>query len=254
MAQAEKSLTEMFEVDSFEDKTFLDIGSGSGLFSLAARNLGAVVTAFDFDVDSVGVTRQLMESVHPGRKGWEVHEGSVLDKSFLENLGQFDFVYSWGVLHHTGRMREALANAAHLVKPEGGLLFLALYNKQPTASHYWTVVKRAWNRLPWMRPIILLVHLVYPTIPSVAAQLLRKKLGNQETTKPDRGMKVWVDLVDWLGGYPFEVSTPQEIFDFYKGYGFSLTKLRTVGGKMGCNEFVFARGDRFSMGTGQSAL
>ena len=54
-------------------------------------------------------------------------------------------------------------------------------------------------------------------------------------------MNIYHDLIDWLGGYPFEVSTPNEIFNFYKTKGFELKQLNTVGGKLGCNEFVFRR-------------
>ena len=33
---------------------------------------------------------------------WRIAQGSVLDKAYMESLGTFDIVYSWGVLHHTG--------------------------------------------------------------------------------------------------------------------------------------------------------
>jgi hypothetical protein len=52
---------------------------------------------------------------------------------------------------------------------------------------------------------------------------------------------VWYDLVDWIGGYPFEVSTPEAVFDFVRARGFQLQRLKTCGGGLGCNEFVFRR-------------
>ena len=57
----------------------------------------------------------------------------------------------------------------------------------------------------------------------------------------ERGMDYWRDLHDWLGGYPFEVAKPESIFEFYKKEGFHLLKLRSCGGRSGCNEFVFTK-------------
>ena len=54
-------------------------------------------------------------------------------------------------------------------------------------------------------------------------------------------MSFWQDLIDWVGGYPFEVSTPEQIFDFYRARGFTLPRLHTCGGSLGCNEFVFRK-------------
>jgi 2-polyprenyl-6-hydroxyphenyl methylase/3-demethylubiquinone-9 3-methyltransferase len=56
-----------------------------------------------------------------------------------------------------------------------------------------------------------------------------------------RGMSRWHDLLDWVGGWPFEVSTPDEIFAYLKARGFVLRHLKTCGGGLGCNEFVFVR-------------
>src|SRR5512133_3135008 len=73
--QAEQSLKEMLEVDSLEGKTFLDIGSGSGLFSLAARRLGARVHSFDFDPQSVACAVELRRRFFPGDLDWTVGRG-----------------------------------------------------------------------------------------------------------------------------------------------------------------------------------
>src|SRR5690606_102989 len=126
---------------------FLDIGSGSGLSSLAARRLGARVHSFDYDPESVACTAELRRRFFPGSPDWTVERGSALDAGYLRGLGSFDIVYSWGVLHHTGRMWEGLANAA-LPVAEGGRLFVAIYNDTGTQSRRWRWIKRTYNQLP----------------------------------------------------------------------------------------------------------
>ena len=223
----------MLRVDTLAGRSFLDIGSGSGLFSLAARRLGARVVSFDFDPKSVACTRELRRRFFPDDADWRIEEGSVLDAGYVESLGRFDIVYSWGVLHHTGAMWQALANA-DLAVTQGGLLFIALYNRQQFASAYWRFVKRTYNRFALSRPVFVALHLLYPTLPWILLRLAQRR-------GIPRGMNVWTDLIDWLGGYPFEVSTPEQVFEFYRDRHYRLEKLRTVGGKMGCNEYVFRK-------------
>src|SRR5690242_13467020 len=164
--QAVRSLKQMLEVENLEGKSFLDIGSGSGLFSLAARRLGARVFSFDYDPQSVACTAALKRLYFENDNTWQVQTGSVLDKTFLNGLGRFDVVYSWGVLHHTGEMWAALANIDVNVAT-GGKLFIALYNHQPFASRYWAFVKRTFNKYRITRPLFVLVHGIYPTLPSI---------------------------------------------------------------------------------------
>jgi 2-polyprenyl-3-methyl-5-hydroxy-6-metoxy-1,4-benzoquinol methylase len=231
--EAVKSLREMLEVEDLKDKTFLDVGSGSGLFSLAAKRLGAKVHSFDYDPQSVACTEELKRRYFPNDTNWTIEEGSALDQTYLISLGKFDIVYSWGVLHHTGNMWTALQNVDRNVA-DNGMLFVALYNYQPFATTYWTFVKQAYNKYKISRPLFIAIHLAYPTAPSVLLKLLQNR-------KYPRGMNVWHDLKDWLGGFPFEVSKPEQIFEFYKQRKYMLTKLKTVGGRLGCNEYVFKK-------------
>ena len=154
IAEAELSLRTMLDRERLDGLTFLDIGSGSGLFSLAARRLGARVTSFDFDPKSVACTRELQHRYFAGDPAWQVHEGSVLDGEFIQSLGRFDIVYSWGVLHHTGAMRQAIERAATAVA-DSGQLFIAIYNHQVYWTAFYTRLKRLYVSLPpTLRPLV----------------------------------------------------------------------------------------------------
>ena len=144
ISQATVSLQTMLSAQSLEGKRFLDIGSGSGLFSLAAHRLGAEVMSIDYDEASVGCTQQLRERFADPSRPWEIRQGSVLDEALLQSIGQFDVVYSWGVLHHTGDLWRALELAAERTRA-GGQLFIAIYNDQGRASRRWLAIKRAYN-------------------------------------------------------------------------------------------------------------
>ncbi len=238
--EAKSSLRRMLNVESLDGKTFLDVGSGSGLFSLAARLLGAKIHSFDYDPQSVACTAELKRRYFAGDEDWLVESGSVLDRDYLSRLGQFDVVYSWGVLHHTGHMWEALENVAPLVKP-GGRLFIAIYNDQGKASTRWLAVKKVYNTLPsWLRVLVLIPSFMRLWLPTIIRDLVGgRPFRTWKTYLKERGMSPWRDVVDWGGGYPFEVAKPEEIFDIYSAKGFSLEKLKTCARGLGCNEFVF---------------
>jgi len=242
--QAERSLCGSLKVPNLQGKRFLDVGSGSGLFSLAARRLGATVYSFDYDPQSVACTRELKRRYFPNETDWRVETGSALDLEYLKTLGQWDVVYSWGVLHHTGKMSEALANVSALVCKEGHL-FIAIYNDQGRASKFWLKAKKTYNRLPsGFRWLILWPAAVRLWGPTTIRDLLSGRpfhTWRNYSKGGSRGMSPWRDVVDWVGGLPFEVATPEQIFHFYRDRGFHLQELRTCAGGHGCNEFVFKK-------------
>lgn len=229
LRQAEQWLCDMLKAQNLQEKRFLDIGSGSGLFSLAARRLGAAVHSFDYNPQSEACTKELKRRYFHNDPDCNVEQGSVLDRDYLKSLGQWDVVYSWGVLHHTGNMSQALVNVSNLVR-DGGRLFIAIYNNQGRASRSWLKVKKAYNRLPrgfrWLILWPAAFRLWGPTtiLDLVAGRPFHTWRNYSKGSL--RGMSPWRDVVDWVGGLPFEVATPEQIFCFYRDRGFRLDKLK----------------------------
>lgn len=241
---AKQSLEQKLGKGYLDGRSFLDIGSGSGLFSLAAWMLGAAVHSMDYDPRSVACTEELRRRYFGGRGCWTVAAGSVLDRDYVSTLGTFDVVYSWGVLHHTGAMWQALENVAPLVKA-GGKLYIAIYNTQRPWTSVWRTVKRVYNKIPypWLRKLYTTAIILPVEVRSLLYATARgkPKLYIQSWTHYHslRGMSRWRDMVDWVGGYPFETAKPEEIFYLFHRKGMVLEELFTCGGGLGCNEYVF---------------
>lgn len=202
--KSKTDLLNFLKLDDLKGKSFLDIGCGSGLSSLAAHKAGAdQIYSFDYDPHSVATTRKLKKWVGDP-EGWQVSQGSILDDDYCATLEQADIVYSWGVLHHTGDVWHALENTKNLLKPDG-LMFIALYEydvASPSAE-FWLDVKQRYNRSSWFgkRKFELWYVWRFDMGGKVSnLPLLIKKI----RTRRERGMVFYNDLVDWLGGWPME--------------------------------------------------
>lgn len=244
IASAVESLTGSLAVTDLAARSFLDIGCGSGLFSLAAHRLGARVHSFDYDAQSVVAAARLRSRFAP-QSDWTIEEGSILDENYTAALGQFDVVYAWGVLHHTGDLWRALDAAAARVAP-GGTLFISVYNDQGAESRRWLRIKRRYNRSgPWLRRLLVArsVMRLYRgrSLRSLAAAALQLTSAAASPSPRARGMSARHDLLDWVGGYPFEVAKPERVFAVVHRLGFELRHISTCGGGIGCNEYVFER-------------
>ena len=243
LIEAKAGLAKLFPGDELTGASFFDIGCGSGLSMLAAKELGAAsVHGVDIDPHSVRASQTVL-TAHRPEGGWGCEVKSVFDLA-PETDGRHDIVHSWGVLHHTGDMWPAIEKAAALVKP-GGLFALALYRKTPLCE-FWTWEKRLYTNAP--APVGMALRLGYMAL-YVAGLIAtgRNPFAYIRSYRSNRGMDWRHDVHDWLGGYPYQSTTPQEVAAFLDRLGFAMVrsfeKPAAVKGLFGthCDEFVAIR-------------
>ncbi len=230
--QARSDFLRLVPAAELKGRTFLDIGFGQGLSLALAAEAGAITYGVDIDAEALEALRITAPKIDPQ---WnpEVRIASILDAdiSSLFGIAQFDIVHAWGVLHHTGSMWRAIESSAALVKP-GGLFICSLYNTH-WSSPAWLFIKRTYNRLPASGQK-LLIGLMCPVI--AAAKFC---VTGKNPFRKERGMAFYWDVVDWVGGYPYEYATVAEVRSRLSALGMSEEKIVPATVPTGCNEFVF---------------
>jgi 2-polyprenyl-6-hydroxyphenyl methylase/3-demethylubiquinone-9 3-methyltransferase len=241
--QAVTDMKRLLGSDDLSQQSFIDVGCGSGLHSLVALRLGAgPVAGFDLDIDSVRTARQVLSQFAPDQD-WTIEQGNVFE-ALPNNDHTYDIVYSWGVLHHTGAMWQAIEKSMELVGDQGRFA-IAIYRKTPSCNG-WRRFKRVYAALPKF----FQAALRWPYILLFCLALLvtgRNPLTYIRTYESNRGMDYFTDVHDWLGGYPYESASPEELKIFFEARGFETeleftkpTRLRGIFGT-GCDEFLFRR-------------
>jgi 2-polyprenyl-6-hydroxyphenyl methylase/3-demethylubiquinone-9 3-methyltransferase len=228
---------------SLKGLSFLDVGSGSGIHSLAALKLGcARLLAVDIDDVSVATTRRTL-SFHAPDGRWECYRASVFDLD-PKVVGAFDVVYSWGVLHHTGSLIEAMTRALHCLKQDGLAVF-ALYRKTPCCG-LWTAEKRWYAQAPSWAQAFAYGTYVALFCAGLLFTLRSPRRYIEDYPQRNRGMDFHRDVHDWLGGYPYESLSYEQMKSFMAAHGLAEERafVRPPGLGLfgtGNNEYVFRK-------------
>ena len=168
---------------------------------------------------------------------WSAEQGSVLDPARMRALENFDIVYSWGVLHHTGALWEAMDNAI-IPRKQDGVVYLALYSSDqyvdPPAAH-WVKVKRAYNK----RNAVGKRMMEWKHASKLFVSSLRQGVMPWTVVRDYgvRGMDFWTDIKDWLGGWPIEFASYAEVDAWGRANGLTIVNA-SVG--EGCTEYILA--------------
>jgi SAM-dependent methyltransferase len=210
---ARQHLLNFLDMRDLAGKYFLDIGCGSGIHSLAAFKSSAQrIASFDVDPYSVATTKKIHE-MYGSPANWQIAQGSILEDTFLRTVEPADIVYSWGVLHHTGNVWQAIRNAATFLKP-GSIFYIAIYDKTPDTP-YWIDIKKKYNRSTGLGKKLMEFSYVWRAFFKTASlSRIKQSIAYIKNYKTSRGMEFWTDVKDWLGGWPYEPATQEEICRF----------------------------------------
>lgn len=237
---SKKYMLDFLKMENLQGRYFLDIGCGSGLHSLAALQAGAArIVSFDLDPNSVKTTSTLKEYAgNPSH--WTVLQGSILDDSFSTQIEPADIAYSWGVLHHTGALWKAFENAAGLMKASG-VLYVALYTEtymDGMPKEYWLSVKQNYNRASSFGKRMMEVQYLWSFSLQKRIQNIPRLVKLAQEYKASRGMELYTNIKDWLGGWPMEYSSRGDVVNHAHDLGLRLINFKSGEANL---EYLFCR-------------
>ena len=243
--QATKSLKK-YNI-KFKKKSFLDVGCGSGLFSLAASTMGCnKIYSIDVDNSSIKSTQIVRNNFKKKSLNWKVEKVSLIGDNFKKKCFNYDIIYCWGVAHHTGNMFKAFKNLSDVAKLNSYLI-IAIYNDEGLKSKIWWLIKFIYNFVPQglkklyaffimsiIRKLYVIIRLLFTLKFNELYSFLKKK------TKRTRGMNKEIDIMDWVGGYPYEYIKFNDLKKYFIAKGFKVIKSHQCKGP-GNHEIVFKR-------------
>jgi SAM-dependent methyltransferase len=239
VVQSAGAFRELVQGIDLTGRSFLDIGFGQGLGLLNAATLGARAVGCDINPKCAEVlTRN--RSLYPDLQA-EIPAvvGSILDPQVTAQLRAlsgdrgFDIVHSWGVLHHTGDMATAIAHAAGLVAKDGHLI-IAIYNRHWSSKPWWLIKRIYVSSPPFLQR--LMIGAFTPII-----RFAKWLVTGGNAASQGRGMDFHYDVIDWVGGYPYEYGSLAEIDRLVAAHGFETIRHVPAQVPTGCNEFVYRR-------------